>query len=71
MWARARWTASNSVARSLDAGLSLPVGLSGEELVLAINRSPAEEYLLVEESGAIYGVLSTADVDRAFRNAPH
>ena len=39
-------------------------------LVLAISRTPAAEYLLVEDDGAIYGVLSTADVDRAFRDAP-
>ena len=30
---------------------------------------PAREYLLVEDDGSIYGVLSTADVERAFREA--
>ena len=33
----------------------------------AITRTPATEYLLVEPDGSIYGVLTTADVDRAFR----
>ena len=28
---------------------------------------PAAEYLLVEDDGSVYGVLATADVDRAFR----
>ena len=41
--------------------------LAGEELVRAITRNPASEYLLLEDDGSIYGVLTTADVDRAFR----
>jgi Zn-dependent protease len=64
---RRPWVAVSTVARTLDDGLSLPVGITGEELILAISRNPASEYLLVEEDGAIYGVLTTADVDRAFR----
>jgi hypothetical protein len=55
------------VSRTLDEGLRLPATITGEELVLAITRTPADEYLLVEPDGTIYGVLSTADVDRAFR----
>ncbi|WP_307827936.1 site-2 protease family protein [Nocardioides sp. SYSU D00038] len=68
---RRPWVATSSVSRSLGEGLSLPVTITGEELILAISRTPAAEYLLVEEDGGIYGVLSTADVDRAFREAPH
>jgi hypothetical protein len=64
---RRPWVAVSTVARTLDEGLSLPVGISGEELILAISRNPASEYLLVEDDGSIYGVLTTADVDRAFR----
>ena len=30
---------------------------------------PAAEYLLVEDDGSLYGVLATADVDRAFRRS--
>ena len=41
--------------------------LVGEDLITAISNLPAPEYLLVEEDGGIYGVLTTADVDRAFR----
>ena len=36
---------------------------------MAINAHPATEYLLVEDDGSVYGVLVTADVDRAFRQA--
>ena len=64
---RRPWVAVSTVARTLDEGLSLPVGISGEELILAISRNPASEYLLIDEDGSIYGVLTTADVDRAFR----
>lgn len=64
---RRPWVPVSTVARALEDGLTLPATVAGEELVLAISRRPAEEYLLVEEDGRIYGVLSTADVDRAFR----
>ncbi len=64
---RRPWIAVSSVARTLGEGLRLPVSINGEELILAINRTPAAEYVLVEDDGSVYGVLSTADVDRAFR----
>ena len=64
---RRPWVATSTVARTLEDGLTLPATVAGEDLVLAISRRPAEEYLLVEADGRIYGVLSTADVDRAFR----
>jgi Zn-dependent protease/CBS domain-containing protein len=67
---RRPWIATATVARTLDDGLSLPVALAGEQLVLAIGRRPAPEYLLVEEDGSIFGVLATADVDTAFRETP-
>lgn len=64
---RRPWVPTSSVARTLEEGLRLPVGLRGEDLVLALTRMPAAEYLLVEDDGSVYGVLVTADVDRAFR----
>jgi Zn-dependent protease len=68
---RRPWVATSSVARTLSDGLSLPVDIDGEQLIMAISRTPAAEYLLVETDGSIYGVLSTADVDAAFRAAGH
>ena len=73
-WPRPRtggpgWRSRPWPARS-TSGLRLPAAITGEDLILAISRTPAAEYLLVEDDGAIYGVLSTADVDRAFRDAP-
>jgi Zn-dependent protease len=68
---RRPWLPVSSVTRTLEEGLTLPASISGEDLVLAISRRPAQEYLLVEEDGGIYGVLATADVDRAFRETQH
>jgi Zn-dependent protease len=68
---RRPWVAVSTVARGLDDGLQLPATITGEDLVRAISRTPAAEYLLLEEDGSIYGVLATADVDRAFRESPH
>ena len=61
------WVAVSTVARTLEDGLSLPATITGEDLILAISRRPAPEYLLLEDDGSIYGVLATADVDEAFR----
>ncbi|WP_220131821.1 MULTISPECIES: site-2 protease family protein [Nocardioides] len=68
---RQPWIATSTVARTLDEGLRLPADLAGEELVLALNRHPAGEYLLLDPDGRLVGVLTTADVDRAFREAAH
>jgi Zn-dependent protease len=68
---RRPWVAVSTVARGLDDGLQLPATITGEDLVLAISRTPAAEYVLLEEDGSIYGVLSTADVDKAFREGQH
>jgi Zn-dependent protease/CBS domain-containing protein len=67
---RRPWLAISTVARGIDDGLALPVSIAGEDLVRAITRAPATEYLLVEEDGSVYGVLTAADVDAAFRAAP-
>ena len=67
---RRPWVAVSTVARTLEDGLTLPVSITGEELIIAVSRKPAQEYLLVEDDGRIYGVLTTADVDRAFRESP-
>lgn len=65
---RRPWVPTSSVARTVE-GLRLPVGIFGEALVEAITRTPATEYLLVQPDGAVYGVLTTADVDLAFRRS--
>ena len=64
---RRPWVAVSTVARTLEEGLTLPATIHGEDLVTAIGRTPATEYLLVEDDGSVYGVLATSDVERAFR----
>ena len=64
---RRPWVAVSTVARTIDEGLRLPAGIGGEDLIRAISAQPAGEYLLLDPDGTIFGVLSTADVDRAFR----
>jgi len=68
---RRPWVATSVVARSLDDGLRLPAEIAGEDLVTAITRYPASEYLLVEDDGSVFGVLTTADGDRAFQQGGH
>ncbi|MEZ0580519.1 site-2 protease family protein [Nocardioides sp. MH1] len=64
---RRPWVATSVVTRTLEAGLRLPVAITGSELVEAIRTTPASEYLLMDADGSIYGVLATADVERAIR----
>jgi len=58
---RRAWVPVQSVARTLEPGLLVPAGLSGEELVRAVQDTPATEYLVVD-GARVVGVLSTADV---------
>jgi len=63
---RRPWIEAGSLARTLEPSLVLPADLSGMALLDAIRRAPASEYLLVEPSGQVYGVLAARDVDLAF-----
>ena len=64
---RRPWVAVSTVTRTLEEGLRLPVAITGADLLHAIRRTPASEYLLVEPDGSVFGVLATADVERAVR----
>jgi Zn-dependent protease len=63
---RRPWIDAGSLARSIDPSLVLPADLSGMALIEAVRRAPATEYLLVEPSGQVYGVLAASDLDHAF-----
>jgi Zn-dependent protease len=63
---RRPWLPVAAVARTLSDGLVLPADILGEDLVRAMARTPASEYVLVEPDGSVYGLLATADVDSAF-----
>ncbi|WP_460349064.1 site-2 protease family protein [Actinoallomurus acanthiterrae] len=61
---RRPWVDAAGLTRTLDPDLILPADLAGEDLLAAIQRAPATEYLLVEPTGEMYGVLVTEDVSR-------
>ena len=63
---RRAWVPVSSVMRSIEDGLVLDADMAGEALIRAMSGTPAEEYVLVEPDGTIFGVLAAADVDRAF-----
>ena len=63
---RRPWVPVGSLAQDLTEGMRVPAELSGEELLEHLRTTPASEYLVVETTGEIYGVLSTSDVERAF-----
>ncbi|WP_371788719.1 site-2 protease family protein [Streptomyces griseoaurantiacus] len=66
---RRPWVAVSGLAQDLTEGMRVSAELSGEELLDVLRATPATEYLVVEDTGAIYGVLSAADVERAFVRA--
>ncbi|MFH8517284.1 site-2 protease family protein [Streptomyces gelaticus] len=63
---RRPWVAVSGLAQDLTEGMKVSAELSGEALLDRLKACPATEYLVLEETGEIYGVLSTADVERAF-----
>ncbi|WP_326788763.1 site-2 protease family protein [Streptomyces sp. NBC_00151] len=66
---RRPWVAVSGLAQDLTDGMRVSAELAGEDLLDVLRASPATEYLVVEDSGEIYGVLSAADVERAFVKA--
>ncbi|MFG2286285.1 site-2 protease family protein [Streptomyces sp. NPDC048595] len=66
---RRPWVPVGSLAQDLKDGMRVSAELAGEDLLDYLRATPATEYLVVEETGEIYGVLSTADVERAFVSA--
>ncbi|HEY1822572.1 MAG TPA: site-2 protease family protein [Trebonia sp.] len=63
---RRPWVDTGSMARSIDPNLVLNADLQGMALLDALRRAPASEYLLVEPSGQVIGVLAARDLDQVF-----
>lgn len=59
---RRPWVAVSTVARDVAPGLLLPADLVGEQLLNAMQSTPASEYVVVDAGGRLVGVLTTADV---------
>ncbi|MGW7253306.1 site-2 protease family protein [Streptomyces sp. NPDC054834] len=66
---RRPWVTVSGLAQELTDGMRVSAELAGEGLLDALRATPATEYLVVEDTGEIYGVLSAADVERAFVKA--
>ncbi|MET9345681.1 site-2 protease family protein [Streptomyces termitum] len=66
---RRPWVAVSTLAQDLTDGMRVPAELTGQPLLDHLRTTPATEYLVVEETGEIYGVLATTDVERAFVKA--
>lgn len=62
---RRPWVNVGQSSRSIVPGLILRLDLAAEDLLRAMRETPASEYLVVDDEGLVYGVLSTADVDAA------
>jgi Zn-dependent protease len=66
---RRPWIEVSSLARSLSPGVVLSADLSGLDLIKAVQSEPTTEYLLIEPSGQVFGVLAATDLDLAFAGA--
>lgn len=65
---RRPWVNVATLARRLEPGLMVAADLTGEALIRHLDATPASEYLVVEADGAIVGILSTADINRAVQS---
>jgi Zn-dependent protease len=63
---RRPWVDAGAMSRTIEPNMVLPADLSGMALLEAIKRAPTSEYLLVEPSGQVYGVLAARDLDHVF-----
>jgi len=66
---RQPWMSVSDLARPVEAGLVLSATLNGEDLMTAIQKTPASEYLVADSNGRLRGVLARADLVAALRAA--
>lgn len=60
---RRPWVPVESVARAVEPGWTLPVELTGEDVIRAVQAHPAPSYLVVAGADVV-GVLRTSDLAR-------
>ena len=63
---RRPWVEAGSMARTIEPGVVLSADLQGMALLDAMRRAPSSEYLLVEPTGQVMGVLAARDLDQVF-----
>jgi Zn-dependent protease len=61
------WIQISQLARTIERELVLDADLAGEDLVNALARTPATEYLVADAAGGPPGVLVATDVARALQ----
>jgi Zn-dependent protease/CBS domain-containing protein len=66
---RQPWMSVSDLARPVEAGLVLSASLSGTDLMTAVQKTPASEYLVADSDGLLRGVLARADLLAALRAA--
>lgn len=66
---RQPWMSVSDLARPVQAGLVLSPTLSGADLMTAVQSTPATEYLVAGDDGALQGVLARTDFIAALRAA--
>ncbi len=66
---RRPWVSVGGLSQDIRPGMRVSAELSGEDLLDVLRETPATEYLVVEPTGEIYGVLAAEDVERAFVRA--
>lgn len=66
---RQPWMSVSDLARPVEAGLVLSPTLNGADLMTAVQETPATEYLVAGEDGALKGVLARTDLIAALRAA--
>jgi Zn-dependent protease/CBS domain-containing protein len=66
---RQPWVAVSDLARPVDPSLVLRTDMNGEALLQAVQEAPATEYLVVDNVGAICGVLARIDLVAALQAA--
>jgi len=66
---RQPWVSVSDLARPLEDGLLLRTDMSGERLLQAVQAVPATEYVVLDTSGALVGVLARTDLITALHAA--
>jgi CBS-domain-containing membrane protein len=66
---RQPWISVADLSRPIEDGLVLEPGIGGTQLMDAVQRVPASEYLIKAADGSLGGVLSRADLVAALRAA--
>jgi Zn-dependent protease/CBS domain-containing protein len=66
---RQPWMSVSDLARPVEAGLVLSATLNGQDLMTAIQKTPASEYLVADSDGGLRGVLARADLIAALKAA--